>query len=226
MGLDHILWTTQNKSFWAVSFKAGAHSESISSLIVWSDFWFWILVGERCTAHPQSIDTGSLPCSKRHTNALVALETPKVLWERYGIIDGITVCNVFNPRTFITDCAIQPFTDAFPHADIYELIMPDLLHQIIKGTFKDHLVTWVEEYLILTHGQTCANTILDDIDGQCMFLWHILTMLFNLIMTHRICIVPSFPGLRRFPQGRGFKQWTGDDSKALMKVCLYSLFDA
>ncbi|KAJ7167107.1 hypothetical protein C8R46DRAFT_1272411 [Mycena filopes] len=31
---------------------------------------------------------------------------------------------------------------------------------------------------------------------------------------------PPFPGLRRFPQGRGFKQWTGDDSKARMKVYL------
>jgi hypothetical protein len=34
-----------------------------------------------------------------------------------------------------------------------------------------------------------------------------------------IAAVPLFPGLRRFPQGRGFKQWTGNDSKALMKVC-------
>lgn len=34
----------------------------------------------------------------------------------------------------------------------------------------------------------------------------------------RISAVPSYPGLRRFPEGRGFKQWTGDDSKALMKV--------
>ena len=34
-----------------------------------------------------------------------------------------------------------------------------------------------------------------------------------------IAAAPSFPGLRRFPEGRGFKQWTGDDSKALMKVC-------
>jgi hypothetical protein len=34
-----------------------------------------------------------------------------------------------------------------------------------------------------------------------------------------IAIVPPFGGLRRFPEGRGFKQWTGDDSKALMKVC-------
>src|ERR1700679_860086 len=36
----------------------------------------------------------------------------------------------------------------------------------------------------------------------------------------RIAIIALFSGLRRFPQGRGFKQWTGDDSKALMKVYL------
>jgi len=40
----------------------------------------------------------------------------------------------------------------------------------------------------------------------------------SLIPSHRIAAVASFSGLRRFPQGRGFKQWTGDDSKALMKV--------
>lgn len=38
---------------------------------------------------------------------------------------------------------------------------------------------------------------------------------------YRIAAVPSFPGLRRFPHGRRFKQWTGDDSKALMKVRMY-----
>jgi len=30
----------------------------------------------------------------------------------------------------------------------------------------------------------------------------------------------AFPELRQFKQGRRFKQWTGDDSKALMKVCI------
>jgi hypothetical protein len=35
--------------------------------------------------------------------------------------------------------------------------------------------------------------------------------------------VAPFSGIRRFPQGRGFKQWTGDDSKALMKVRCCSL---
>lgn len=35
----------------------------------------------------------------------------------------------------------------------------------------------------------------------------------------RIAIMPPFPGLHCFPQGQCFKQWTGDNSKALMKVC-------
>ncbi|KAI6100988.1 hypothetical protein EV401DRAFT_1876922 [Pisolithus croceorrhizus] len=36
----------------------------------------------------------------------------------------------------------------------------------------------------------------------------------------RIAAVAPFTGLCRFPEGRHFKQWTGNDSKALMKVYL------
>ena len=61
---------------------------------------------------------------------------------------------------------IQPFTHDFPRADIYEILTPDLLHQLIKGTFKDHLVTWVGEYLVLEHGEARGNEILDDIDRR------------------------------------------------------------
>ncbi|KAF8806485.1 hypothetical protein BYT27DRAFT_7224251 [Phlegmacium glaucopus] len=78
------------------------------------------------------------------------MTTPETLWDEYGIVGDVL-----------------PFTANFPRADIHELLTPDLLHQLIKGTFKDHLVTWVGEYL-----------------------------------------------------GRGFKQWTGDNLKALMKVYL------
>ncbi|KAF8220321.1 hypothetical protein L208DRAFT_1334474, partial [Tricholoma matsutake] len=95
----------------------------------------------------------------------------------------------------------QPFTAHFPCADIHELLSPNLLHQVIKGTFKDHLVTWVASYLEIVHGKNRAQEILADID-------------------QRIAAVPSFPGLQHFPEGHGFKQWTGDDSKALMKVFL------
>ncbi|KAH9014979.1 hypothetical protein EDB85DRAFT_1818542, partial [Lactarius pseudohatsudake] len=33
-----------------------------------------------------------------------------------------------------------------------------------------------------------------------------------------ISVMPPFPGLCRFPHGHHFKQWTGNDPKALMKV--------
>ncbi|KAG1732804.1 hypothetical protein EDB19DRAFT_1896692 [Suillus lakei] len=89
------------------------------------------------------------------------------LWDDYGIVGDLI-----------------PFMNDFPRADINQLIAPDILHQLIKGAFKDHLIAWVEDYLEVTYGKS------------------------------------SFSGLRRFPEGRGFKQWMGDDSKALMKVYL------
>ncbi|KAF8259589.1 hypothetical protein EI94DRAFT_1813094 [Lactarius quietus] len=90
---------------------------------------------------------------------------------------------------------------AFLRANIHELLAPDLLYQIITGAFKDYVVTWVEKYILQTYPKAQAECILADID-------------------RRIAVVPSFPGLRHFYQGRGFKQWTGDDSKGLMKVYL------
>ena len=84
------------------------------------------------------------------------------------------------------------------------MLTPDLLHQRIKGTFKDHLVSWISDYLVLEHGEAQANNVPGDSD-------------------RRIAAAPLFPNLRRFPHGRRFKQWTGDDSKALMKVYSFSI---
>jgi hypothetical protein len=60
---------------------------------------------------------------------------------------------------------IQPFTVAFPDANIHELIAPDVLHQVIKGIFKDHLVDWTIAY-IEQHYQANAKVILADIDRR------------------------------------------------------------
>ena len=88
------------------------------------------------------------------------------LYDNYGIIGDIIV-SIWYIVWCLSNCTFyQPFTNEFPRADVHELIAPDLLHQIIKGTFKDHLVTWVEELLLHIHrnNKTKVNQILDDID--------------------------------------------------------------
>ncbi|KZT18451.1 hypothetical protein NEOLEDRAFT_1184281 [Neolentinus lepideus HHB14362 ss-1] len=123
----------------------------------------------KCMGRNTDLDGDHSPSilrSCKHTESLIELLDLGTLWSDYGIVGNLV-----------------PFTNNFPHADIHELIALDILHQLIKGTFKDHLVEWV------------------DID-------------------RRIAVVPPFTGLRQFPQGCGFKQWTGDDSKALMKIYL------
>ncbi|KAH7903589.1 hypothetical protein BJ138DRAFT_1191650, partial [Hygrophoropsis aurantiaca] len=144
----------------------------------------------KCDARPANLDaTGAHRRTHEKTDFLISCFDPGTLWDDYGIRADIV-----------------PFTHSFPRADIHQLLSPDLLHQVIKGTFKDHIVTWINEYLHLEYGETRANEIIDDID-------------------RRISVVPAFPGLRRFPDGRDFHQWTGDDSKALMKVYLPAIAD-
>ncbi|KAF8184554.1 hypothetical protein K438DRAFT_2160896, partial [Mycena galopus ATCC 62051] len=144
----------------------------------------------KCDAKPHHLDEpGARRRSHEKTDFLITCFDPGTLWDEFGIRADVV-----------------PFTHSFPRADIHELLSPDLLHQVIKGTFKDHLVEWVNQYLHAQHGETRALEIIADID-------------------HRISIsaVPSFPGLRRFPDGRDFAQWTGDDSKALMKVYIAAI---
>jgi hypothetical protein len=54
-------------------------------------------------------------------------------------------------------------------------------------------------------------------------VWSRVPRLISVYFGSSISAVPPFPGLRRFPDGRDYNQWTGDDSKALMKVRSYFL---
>ncbi|KAF8128116.1 hypothetical protein EV363DRAFT_1400617 [Boletus edulis] len=141
--------------------------------------WNWC---GRCLAFPWDLDREHGNHMRELLKALIEEVDTGTLWDEWGIV-------------------VNCFTSNFPHLDIHALLAPDLLHQLIKGVFKDHLVNWVCNYLEETYGSIQAKEILDDID-------------------RRIAVAPPFSGLCCFADGRGFNQWTSNDSKAFMKVYL------
>jgi len=93
-----------------------------------------------------------------HTEMLSMAFELGTLWDEYGIISDVIVsCNLLHMfiKTYLQ--SFQLFTNAFPHADIHELLALDLLHQLIKGAFKDHIVSWVNDHLKAEHPTQEAN---------------------------------------------------------------------
>lgn len=106
----------------------------------------------------------------------------------------------------------KPFTNDFPRADVYELLSPDLLHQLIKGTFKDHLVDWINEYIKIRYGAK-ANEYLDEIDRRYSLCRHLpvsglISNFFPTDLQNRACArfllpeeVPSRPRVQAMDRG-------------------------
>lgn len=164
LGLGCTLPITQNKSLSQALCKIGADSEFLYltlcvfdiyctskqlSSVPWWPRWWW------STSHHGTHRSAvwGIPC-----------ECPLSEW---GIDATVLVSGPIIPIlawTFII--RLQPFTHLFPCADICQLLAPDILHQLVKGAFKDHLVEWVGKYLALVYGKNGAKDQLVDIDWQ------------------------------------------------------------
>ncbi|TBU51366.1 hypothetical protein BD310DRAFT_834530 [Dichomitus squalens] len=131
----------------------------------------------KCCARPTELETEGPPRFREHTECLMETFDAATLWDVFGINGNVL-----------------PFTYSFPRADIHELLSPDLLHQLIKGTFKDHLVEWVGQYISLSaDSEADAKRTMDDIDRR--YVKHVIWYTVVLMHITRIAAAPSFPGL-------------------------------
>lgn len=90
---------------------------------------------------------------------------------------------------------VDPFWKNLPHCDIFSTFTPDLLHQLHKGVFGDHVSKWARKTI---PGK-------NEID-------------------YRFKSMPKHPSLRHFQKGITLvSQWTGQEYKELEKVFLCAI---
>ncbi|CUA72116.1 hypothetical protein RSOLAG22IIIB_10097 [Rhizoctonia solani] len=88
----------------------------------------------------------------------------------------------------------KPFWADLPHTNIFSCLMPDILHQLHKGVFKDHLMEWCLKLI------KSASGSLDDVD-------------------YRFKAMPRHSALRHFSAGvTKLKQTTANEHREMQKV--------
>ncbi|CAE6475454.1 unnamed protein product [Rhizoctonia solani] len=88
----------------------------------------------------------------------------------------------------------KPFWADLPHTNIFHCLTPDILHQLHKGVFKDHLMDWCLKLIKRTDGSA------DNVD-------------------YRFKAIPKHSALRHFSSGvTKLKQTTANEHREMQKI--------
>ena len=145
-----ILLTMKSKFYYPVSSVVGVQSKFIIHHCLTT---FKLIISERCLSNHRKLDSDTLCWTREHVKFLIQSFMLDDIWDMYGINTQLIVSSLL--QIGVSECKLiylKPLMNNFPWADIYQLLSPDLLHQIIKGAFKDHLIDWVQKYICLTYG--------------------------------------------------------------------------
>ncbi|KAK0223918.1 hypothetical protein IW262DRAFT_1547637 [Armillaria fumosa] len=106
-------------------------------------------------------------------------------------------------------CPVNPFWVSLPHCNIFQCFTPDILHQLHKGVFKDHVVKWA--------------TAAVEVDGPEQSR----DSLQKAEVDHRFQAMTCHPSLCHFKKGISLiLQWMGNEYKSMEWVFLSVIMGA
>ncbi|KAG8728949.1 hypothetical protein FRC11_009853, partial [Ceratobasidium sp. 423] len=194
---EHWLFHTCMRKMLTTLEKAGLEGVEVEC----SDGWVrrcYPVLGAYITDHPEQCMIAcckqttcprcKVPSDKRQDNQLWEPKTQRevgaeVLTQSLGANSKTFEPNRYKP----VGCA--PFWYSLPHTDIFSSLTPDLLHQVHKGLFKDHIYSW-------------CQILVDDDD----------------LIDERYSALPPHPSLVSFNYGvTSLSQTTGRQHKSMEK---------
>ena len=159
---------------------------------------------------PENLEGPACSHMQGLTDEFMNLIDSKTLWNDYRIDDYIIVsaCHhswQVSDTILLIQC--QPFTLDFPCTNIYMMISPNLLHQVIKGTFKitlspGYAIVWAM-CMVRLKGKWYWMTLIDS-----MFSFPLDPELFTE-PDPVLQLYPHFRGCTSFSKGAGSNSGLG-----------------
>ena len=162
-----------------------------------------------------------IQCSEVHPELLCESYGLQELWDDYGIVGYIKVMffssSMYNMWTNIAFIAIYYPLSICRYPWFTLSWYSTSTHQRCFQRSHCHLGKWLYQgHSFWSRSQEDSRWYWPSVSFS-----HLPESTYLLTKSLKTSLAPSFAGLHHFPQGQVFVQWTGDDSKALMKVHLW-----